>query len=151
MKPNYFERRYLGETTFRATALDLGSEDYGSKTSKPLLENTGYYPSHRCVIDTSASLKRWRRGYGCYDITWRVQNLDCTLSFTNCTRDQSQTGYFLERERERTLGTKLKYSVTPSSKHVTDLEVTEKVNIPPNRQPAGSRRIFRLLFHPPRK
>ena len=37
---------------------------------------------------------------------------------------------------------------SPRRKHVTDLELTEKVNIPPNRQPAGSRHIFRLLFHP---
>ena len=51
MKPGYFER-HLGETTLRATSLDLRSEDYEFKTSKPLLENPCCYSTHRCVIDT---------------------------------------------------------------------------------------------------
>ena len=52
MRPGYFERCHLGETILRATSLDLRSEDYESKTSKPLLENPCSYSSHRCVIDT---------------------------------------------------------------------------------------------------
>ena len=52
MKSGYFERCHLGETTLRATCLDLRSEDYKSKTKKPLLENPCYYSSHPCVIDT---------------------------------------------------------------------------------------------------
>ena len=47
-------RRHLGETTLRATALDLRSrsEDYESKTYKPLVENPCCYPRNRCFIDT---------------------------------------------------------------------------------------------------
>ena len=52
MKSGFFERCHLGETTLHATSLDLWSEGYESKTSKPLLENPCYYSSHRCVIDT---------------------------------------------------------------------------------------------------
>ena len=32
-------------------ALDLRSEDYESKTYKPLVENPCCYPNHRCFID----------------------------------------------------------------------------------------------------
>ena len=39
LKPGYSDRRHLGETTLRATALDLRSKDYESKTYKPLVEN----------------------------------------------------------------------------------------------------------------
>ena len=39
LKPGYFDRRHLGETTLGATALDLRSEDYESKTNKPIVEN----------------------------------------------------------------------------------------------------------------
>ena len=48
----YFDRRHLGESTLRTKALDLRSEDYESKTYKPLVENPCCYPSHRCFIDT---------------------------------------------------------------------------------------------------
>ena len=36
LKP--FDRRHLGETTSRATALDLRSQDYESKTYKPIVK-----------------------------------------------------------------------------------------------------------------
>ena len=38
--------------TLRATALDLQSEDYESKTYKPFVENPCCYPCHGCLIDT---------------------------------------------------------------------------------------------------
>ena len=34
LKPGYSDRRHLGETTLRATALDLRSKDYKSKKKK---------------------------------------------------------------------------------------------------------------------
>ena len=53
LKPDYFDRRYLGETTLHATSLDLRSEDYESKAYKTSLENPCCYdPSRRCFIDT---------------------------------------------------------------------------------------------------
>jgi len=52
LKLDYFYRRHLHETTIRTTAMDLRSEDYLSKTKKPFVENTCYYPSHRFFIDT---------------------------------------------------------------------------------------------------
>ena len=55
MKPGYFECCHLGETTSRATSLDLRSEDYQSKTSRRLLENPCTHSSHRCVIHTSVN------------------------------------------------------------------------------------------------
>ena len=39
LKAGYCDRRHLGDTTLRATALDLSSEDYDSKTLKPLVES----------------------------------------------------------------------------------------------------------------
>ena len=39
LTPGYFNHRHIGETTLRATALDLQSEDYESKTYKPFVEN----------------------------------------------------------------------------------------------------------------
>ena len=38
LKPGYFDRRHLGETTLATTALDLQSEDYESNTNKPIIE-----------------------------------------------------------------------------------------------------------------
>ena len=52
LAPGYFDRRHLDETTLLATALDLRSEDYESKTWKPLVENPCCSASHRCFIDT---------------------------------------------------------------------------------------------------
>ena len=52
LKPGYLNHRHIGETTSRATALDLQSEDYESKTYKPFVENPCCYPTHRCFIDT---------------------------------------------------------------------------------------------------
>ena len=52
LRAGYFDRRHLSETTLRTTALDLRSEDYESKTYKPLVENPCCYPSHRYFIDT---------------------------------------------------------------------------------------------------
>ena len=48
----YFDRRHLGETNLRATALDLRSEDHECKTYKPLVENHCCYPSNRRFIET---------------------------------------------------------------------------------------------------
>jgi len=50
LKPAYFERRYLGETTLRATALDLRSEDYESKTYKPLVANPCCHPNFIFIL-----------------------------------------------------------------------------------------------------
>ena len=47
-----FGRRHLGETTLCATALDLRSEDYESKTYKLVVENPCYFPTHHCFIAT---------------------------------------------------------------------------------------------------
>ena len=52
LKPDCFDCHHLGDTTLRATALDLRSEDYESKTCKPLVENPCCSASHRCFIDT---------------------------------------------------------------------------------------------------
>ena len=52
LKPVYFDRGHLGKTTLHATALDLRSKDFESKTSKPLVENPCCYSSHRSFIDT---------------------------------------------------------------------------------------------------
>ena len=49
------DRRHLGETTLRATAFHLPSEDCDSKTYKPLAENPYCFPSHLCFIDTSSN------------------------------------------------------------------------------------------------
>ena len=38
LKPYYIDLRHIGETTLRATALDLRYEDYESKTYKPSVE-----------------------------------------------------------------------------------------------------------------
>ena len=55
LKPGFSDRRHLGETILRATALDLRSKDYKSKKkkkNKPSVENPCCYPNHRCLIDT---------------------------------------------------------------------------------------------------
>ena len=52
LTPGNFNHRHIGETTLRATALDLQSEDYESKTYKPFVENPCYYPTDRCFIDS---------------------------------------------------------------------------------------------------
>ena len=45
--PGSFDRRHLDETTLRATALDLRSEDYEPKTQTvSTVESPCCYPSH---------------------------------------------------------------------------------------------------------
>ena len=68
MKPAYFDCRHLVETTLRATALDLCSEDYQSKIYKALVENPCCcYPSHRCFIDINWGLTaKWHLQDGRY-------------------------------------------------------------------------------------
>ena len=52
LKPGYFDRRHLGETTLDTTALDPQSEDYESNTNK---QTDNRNPSHPCFIDTSTN------------------------------------------------------------------------------------------------
>lgn len=98
-KPGYFDCRHLSETTLHATALDLPSEDYESKTYNSLVENLCCYPSHRCFIDTLTNwgfTEKWSHQDGRRKVL-KQQKLDSFFSFRSVGFTQHLDSNIMQR------------------------------------------------------